>query len=88
MNENANANNHDLESEGLDPGEPISELAGLQIQTSSNFQSRLLRRIERRLLNTDLLESVRFCIREMFIEYWHLIMLIITGKENKSIGKD
>ena len=67
--------------EDIDPGDPIGELAEFQVTPSSGFLDQLFRNIDRHLLGVQLLDSVRFCMREFFIEYWQIAVCILTGKK-------
>ena len=77
--------NKNLESEGeeIDPGEPIQELADLALLISPEFIPRLFRRFERRLLTVDLLDLNQVGIREMFLEYWHLVASFLWNNQSK-----
>ena len=77
-------NNSATDPDDIDPGDPIRELGEFQITPSSGFLEQLLHRIERHLLGVQLLDSIRICIRELFIEYWHLAISAFTGKKRKS----
>ncbi|MDH3215899.1 MAG: hypothetical protein OEN01_06345 [Candidatus Krumholzibacteria bacterium] len=68
------------ETADVDPGEPIRELDGLEDSSSPRFLPRIMGAIDRRILSVELVDAVRDGFREMFKQYWTLVVSIFKDK--------
>ena len=77
------SNSNDRDGQGdVDPGEPISELADLAEDPPPGFLSRLSRRIDIKVLGTQLIDLGRSGVGSFFSFYWNLLTSLLSG------GKD
>jgi hypothetical protein len=73
-------------SNDIDPGEPVAELAGLELTPAAGFFARLRNRIERNLLGVECVDVSKNALADMFCEFWHMIMSLFAGAKGDERG--
>lgn len=70
----------------IDPGEPVAELAQLELTPAAGFFTRLRNRIERKLLGVECVDATKNGLVDMFCEFWHMIMSLFAPAESDERG--
>jgi hypothetical protein len=71
--------------EDVDPGEPITELAGFEHDVSSALLSRIRRAIQRRTAASQLTSFAFYLPMVLLKELW---LMMMSQFESKRVGKD
>jgi hypothetical protein len=70
----------------IDPGEPVAELADLQLKPSLGFFDRLRSAIDRRVLGVECVDVSRNALAAMFCEFWAMIMSLFIPTDGDERG--
>ena len=66
----------------VDPGEPVAELADLQVEPAASFSRRIIRRIDTKIFGSQLVDLGTRGLREFFISYWNVLASLL-GRDDK-----
>ena len=72
--------------DSIDPGEPIAELADLELAPGSGFFDRLRNAIDRRVLGVECVDVSKNALVTMFCEFWSMIMSLFAPADGNERG--
>lgn len=75
-----------MDPNDIDPGEPITELANVELTTSDGFFDRLRGRLQRRLLSAEFVDASCQGLTDMFREFWAMIMSLFAPADDDQRG--
>jgi hypothetical protein len=73
-------------NQDIDTGEPIAELAELEVTPRFGFFDRLRNAIDRRLLGVECVDVSKNALATMFCEFWTMIMSLFAPADGNERG--